>query len=301
MNSARLLTAAAFVGLLVFYLLNSGEMTDEANWGSVAFLGILGFLFIRMGSKKIPANVIASQTIQVVSESEDIEMAEEDSLDIPQAVTSEDSQTLADRKRAKVEAAKAAAAQAMAENEITIIEESPLVEVQVEVDDVHVADEFVVEVSADSIEDADILKTVGERREHHDRIRSRIEERRRTQLAEIRASTASMLEDSDENEDLVALLQQPNHNNTVLVHPQEAVPGKVYGATFVRIDESRILRLRIPMDEGFEAVEKEEKQELPPLPALDGALPLPQIDGLPPLPLPNASSALAALKDDMDE
>ena len=41
-----------------------------------------------------------------------------------------------------------------------------------------------------------------------------------------------------------------------MVHPPEAVPGKVYGATFVRIDESRILRLRVPMDEGFEAVEK---------------------------------------------
>ena len=267
MNSARLLTAAAFLGLLVFYLLNSGEMTDEANWGSVAFLGFLGFIFIRMGSKKIPSQVITNQIIQTVDEDEQVGVIEEETADIPQVVTSEDNQTLADRKRAKVEAAKAAAAQAMAENEITIIEESPLVEVQVEVDDVHVADEYVVEVSADSIEDADILKTVGERREHHDRIRSRIEERRRTQLAEIRASTATMLEDNDDGEDLVALLQQPNHNNTVLVHPQEAVPGKVYGATFVRIDQNRILRLRVPMDEGFEAVEKEEKAELPPLPA----------------------------------
>ena len=297
MSPARLLTAIAFIGLLVFYLFNAGQLTDEVGWGSVAMLALLGFIFIKLGSSGSP--VVNHQAIPMESvEETEIEVEQEDS-DIPSPVVNEDVATLADRKRAKVEAAKAAAALAMAESEVVEEDETPLVDVQIEVEDVHIADEFVVEVSADSIEDADILKTVGERREHHDRIRSRIEERRRTQLAEIRASTARMLEDYDDGEDIVSLLQNPNHGHTVLVHPPEAIPGKVYGATFVRIDESRILRLRVPMDEGFEAVEKSEPElQLPPLPALDGSMPLP----IPaPLPMPAASSALAALKDDMED
>lgn len=297
MSPARLLTAIAFIGLLVFYLFNAGQLTDEVGWGSVAMLALLGFIFIKLGSSGSP--VVNHQTIPMESvEETEVEVEQEDS-DIPSPVVNEDVATLAERKRAKVEAAKAAAAQAMAESEVVEEDQTPLVDVQIEVEDVHIADEFVVEVSADSIEDADILKTVGERREHHDRIRSRIEERRRTQLAEIRASTARMLEDYDDGEDIVSLLQNPNHGHTVLVHPPEAIPGKVYGATFVRIDESRILRLRVPMDEGFEAVEKSEPElQLPPLPALDGSMPLP----IPaPLPMPAASSALAALKDDMED
>ena len=298
MSPARLLTAIAFLGLLGFYLFNAGQLTDEVGWGSVAMLALLGFIFIKLGSSSKP-NVNQAIPMQSVQEIETVAEEDEANPDIPAPVVNEDVTTLAERKRAKVEAAKAAAAQAMAESEDDEEDETPLVDVQVEVEDVHIADEFVVEVSADSIEDADILKTVGERREHHDRIRSRIEERRRTQLAEIRASTARMLEDNDEGEDIVSLLQNPNHGHTVLVHPPEAVPGKVYGATFVRIDESRILRLRIPMDEGFEAVEKSEPQlELPPLPALDGSMSLPMPA---PLPMPAASSALAALKDDMED
>jgi hypothetical protein len=63
------------------------------------------------------------------------------------------------------------------------------------------------------------------------------------------------------------------------------------------------LKLRTPLDSGFEQVKKEalptlpvlldpDGKPLPPLPALDGALP--------PLPLPAASGALAALRDEMN-
>jgi hypothetical protein len=81
----------------------------------------------------------------------------------------------------------------------------------------------------------------------------------------------------------------------------------VYGATFVRIDEGRILKLRLPLDVGFESVGPSQAaqpelptllgpdgKELPPLMAPDGTpLALP--------PLPAASSALDALRQEMQE
>ena len=79
------------------------------------------------------------------------------------------------------------------------------------------------------------------------------------------------------------------------------ITGRPYGATYIRIDESKILKLRFPLDDGFRKVdskvqEKLELPDLPPLPLIDGQLPpieglppldladLPPIEGLPPLP-----------------
>ena len=66
------------------------------------------------------------------------------------------------------------------------------------------------------------------------------------------------------------------------------------------LDEGDILKLRTPLDSGFEEVEK--KAKIPELPGLDG-MPLPPLpDGNLPLPpLPNASDALAAMKIQMDQ
>ena len=101
------------------------------------------------------------------------------------------------------------------------------------------------------------------------------------------------------------MLQTVGHGHTILDEPLNPEPGHVYGATFIRIDESRILKLRTALDAGFEAVEKIE-QQLPPLIGLDGN-PLPALlgpDGKPlpmPLPLPDASGALAAMKNEIEE
>jgi hypothetical protein len=212
---------------------------------------------------------------------------------------------LKERKLAKIQAAEAQKAHAMAAAEAETEDEEELIEVTLEMEDVHTADEFVVEVSAESVEDADIEATVKQRNIRHDVIRERIEKRRRGQLAEIRASTAKMWEDQTAGEDIVALLQTPGHGHSVLVEPENPEPGHIYGATFVRIDEARILKLRTPLDSGFEQVKKEKAAELPVLLDPDGnplpPLPLPG-EGmpLPPLPMPAASGALAALKDEME-
>ena len=86
----------------------------------------------------------------------------------------------------------------------------------------------------------------------------------------------------------------------ILDEPLKPEAGHVYGATFIRLDQGTILKLRTPLDSGFEEVEK--KVKLPELPGLDG-MPLPPLPGgnLPLPPLPNASDALAAMKAQMDE
>jgi hypothetical protein len=241
---------------------------------------------------------VAQDNIEDLVSSDDLDEEESSETDIPQPVKQEESLdgvSLKQRKLAKIKAAEVEVEGAQQDTE-------ELEEVQVSVENVHQADEYVVEVSPESVEDADIELTVSNRRVQHQVIRERIEKRRRNQLAEIRASTVKMWEQHNEGEDIVGVLQNPDHGQNILEEPLKPQAGHVYGATFIRLDETSILKLRTPLDSGFEEVEKKVKSpELPGIPGMplppppDGSMPLP------PLPNPNASDALAALKMQMDE
>lgn len=297
MSGVYALTATAI------YIAFASSLKDEVAWSLIGSIIVGCLIFI--GSSEKPQQKRMRPAPETMEQLEELESeGAEPELDIPEAVTSAplDGATLRERKLAKIQAAEAEKAEALAALASTEADDEELVEVTLEMDDVHVADEFVVEVSAESVEDADIEATVKQRRITHDAVRERIEKRRRGQLAEIRASTAKLWEDQTAGEDIVALLQTPGHGHAVLVEPENPEAGHIYGATFIRIDESRILKLRTPLDSGFEQVKKEalptlpvlldpDGKPLPPLPALDGALP--------PLPLPAASGALAALRDEM--
>lgn len=310
MGFARTAVGVLFISVLVFYLSTVGQLTDEAKWGFVGAMAVLAFLWINLGGRKQPARARArrpapaapvQESVAVASDDEDEQ--EEDDLPAPVVANSLDGATLRERKLAKIAAAEAA--QAAAEETEEDVGDEPMIEVEIE--DVHVADEFVVDVSPESVEDADIEVTVRDRRERHEAIRERIKRRRMGQMADIRASTARMWEEHASGEDLVALLQTPGHGHTVLVEPEHPAPGHVYGATFVRIDDARILKLRLPLDVGFESVGSSQPaqpelpvllgpdgKELPPLLAPDGSpLALP--------PLPAASSALDALRQEMED
>ena len=71
---------------------------------------------------------------------------------------------------------------------VTVIEEN-----------VHVAEEFVAEIDAESMEEADIESFIDDRRGRHALIRRRIEARRREQLADIRSETAKIYQSADGN------------------------------------------------------------------------------------------------------
>tara|TARA_B100000683_G_scaffold277314_1_gene335131 strand:+ start:2544 stop:3476 length:933 start_codon:yes stop_codon:yes gene_type:complete len=310
MGFARTAVGVLFLSVLVFYLATVGQLTDEAKWGFVGAMGVLAFLWINLGGQAQPTSKPRPRAPRPVVAEVDSESPEvEDEVDdLPEPVKAEslDGATLRERKLAKIAAAEAAAQAAKAEAMEDEQSQAEVV-VEVEVEDVHVADEYVVDVSPESVEDADIELTVRDRRVRHEAIRERIKRRRMGQMADIRASTARMWEEHASGEDLVALLQTPGHGHTVLVEPEHPEPGHVYGATFVRIDEGRILKLRLPLDVGFESVGPSQPdqptlpvligpdgKELPPLLAPDGTpLALP--------PLPAASSALDALREEMND
>jgi len=302
MGTFRLLVGLGFLGVLAAYLQLAAELTEQLQWGAVATLGLLAVVWVRSGGTPAPTGAPRPTVTPPVASVEATASTSDTTpdapaVDIPAPVVDTSTMTLAERKRAKVEAARAAQAEAMAE--MAVAEEvlhGPVVEVEVE--EVHVATEYVVEVSADSVEDADIAVTVEQRRELHAQVRERIEARRRGRMAEIRAATARMWEEAEEREDLVALLRQPDNGQHILEHPESPEPGRTYGATFLRLDEDVVLKLRVPLDEGFQAAEADE-DEVPPLP-------LPPLGELPPLPpLPTnpveaRSAALAALAPDED-
>ena len=168
-------------------------------------------------------------------------------------------------------------------------------------ENVHVAEEYVAEIDAESMEEADIESFIDGRRDRHAQIRRRIEARRREQLADIRSETAKIYQSADESEDLLTLVGTENHGHTIHEISQDSPPGSPVGAVFVRIDESRLLKIRLPLDQGFIA-SAEPLPEFPPLPDL-GDLPLPPLPDIGDLPLPPplSSSKLDALRDEMSE
>ena len=287
----------------LFYLTSASSLSDDGKWILIGITFASASFWVLIGGRPgAPRNhnSVAQDATEDLVLNDDLDEEESSETDIPQPVKQEESLdgvSLKQRKLAKIKAADAEAEGA--QQDADGLDE---VEVEVSVENVHQADEYVVEVSPESVEDADIELTVSNRRVQHQVIRERIEKRRRNQLAEIRASTVKMWEQHNEGEDIIGVLQNPDHGQTILEEPLKPQAGHVYGATFIRLDETSILKLRTPLDSGFEEVEK--KAKLPELPGIDG-MPLPPLpDGsmpLPPLPNPNASDALAALKMQMDE
>ena len=297
MGFLRNTIAFAFVAVLVFYLAMAGELAEQEQYATIGVMLVLGFTFIFSGQPKFvmpEAKQVQSKESAVAAETASSEAQAEDSEPIVEAPLP-DKMTLKERKAAKIRSAQEAQRAAMATTSDKIEVELPVVTVEA----IHVADEYVVEVSPESVEEADIQATVAERASRHSEIRQRIEARRRSQMADIRASSARMWEEHVVREDLVEILQKEGHGLAVLDEPAQPEAGHIYGATFIRIDDQRVLKYRSPLDSGFEAVITTEKVlekdplELPPLMGSDGN-PLP-------LPLSGPSGALAALKEEMNE
>lgn len=292
MKTSRLVVFTLLVTGIVSFFIYQAQLDDNSRWAFVGLILLLAIIWVYLGDAPANKKPVART---VVNQQASTDVSSEPSVDIPEIVVEDslDGASLRERKMAKV----AASRQEEESNDIVVEPDDDLEEVVVSVEEVHVADEFVVEVSPQSIEDANIAAHIQEKRDRHSRIRARIEERRRDQMAEIRASTAKMWEEHSSGEDLVGLIQSDDHGHNILVEPANAEAGHVYGASLVRIDESTILKLRVPLDDGFVAVEEDRTTTATlPLPA---GLPTPEELGLPLPPPPGASGALAALKDEM--
>ena len=290
MKMSRLVVFLLLIGDIIVFFTMQNEFDDNGRWAIVGSILLFAIIWVYMGDgpqKAKPSNRQPRSMTKTSSKSKE-------SIDIPEVVVKDelDGASLRERKMAKVAANK----HVEDEDMVTVDPDDDLEEIAVTIEEVHVADEFVVEVSPQSIEDANIAAHIKDKNEHHDRIRVRIEERRRGQMAEIRASTAKMWEDHSAGEDLVGLIQSEGHGQEILIEPATAEAGHVYGATLVRINESTILKLRVPLDSGYVKVEGSRNDSLPDLPE---GVPTPEEMGLPLPPPPGASGALAALRDEM--
>lgn len=292
MNISRLVVFFLLIGDILVFFMMQNEFDENGRWAIVGSILLLAIIWVYLGdSQQKEQPVRKARPVASSSTS-----SKGNSVDIPEIVVSDemDGASLRERKMAKVAASK----HVDEEDMVQVDPDDDLEEIQVTVEEVHVADEYVVEVSPQSIEDANIAAHIQNKKEQHDRIRVRIEERRRGQMAEIRASTAKMWEDHSAGEDLVGLIQSEKHGHNILIEPATAEAGHVYGATLVRINDSTILKLRVPLDSGYVAVE--ESRDSSELPTLPPGVPSPAEMGLPELPPPpGASGALAALRDEM--
>lgn len=294
MNISRLVVLLLLVGDIIVFFTMQSDFDENGRWAIVGSILLLAIIWVYLGdSPQKEQPVRKARPVAASSTS-----SSEGSVDIPEIVVLDemDGASLRERKMAKVAASKYVEDEDM----VQVDPDDDLEEISVTIEEVHVADEFVVEVSPQSIEDANIAAHIQNKKEQHDRIRVRIEERRRGQMAEIRASTAKMWEEHSAGEDLVGLIQSERHGHEILVEPATAEAGHVYGATLVRINDSTILKLRVPLDSGYVAVESaRDNTELPTIPL---GVPSPSELGLPELPPPpGASGALAALKDEMSQ
>ncbi|MBT4058834.1 MAG: hypothetical protein HOE69_00800 [Euryarchaeota archaeon] len=286
MSFGRVLLYLALLFGILFQLFLSGEWGNEM-YGYIFTGSLLLLAAFLLMSKSKPKKKPVRRRVSASEQSSD-----EDEFQLPEAVVEdEDGGSRRDRKVAASSDSIEETSNLEDEDGVIQLEEDAIEE------EIHVAEEYVVDISAEQVEEADIEEFVEERRGQRADIKRRIEERRRGQLAEIRASAARMWSKQDDGEDLLSLLAKPGHGLTVLDEPENVVAGHPYGATYVRIDDARILKLRIPLDTGFvAATEFEEEVEV----TID-ELPLPPPpDGLPLPPPPTmGQSKLDAMRDEI--
>ena len=160
-------------------------------------------------------------------------------------------------------------------------------------EDSNVAARYVAESNPQGDFEAEVEEFVGQRRAKRAEIRSRIERKRRMKMAERRAAKARMWSAVEDGEDLAELLKQPDHGMTVLDEPESPDSTKPQGVSYVRIDEERVLRLRIPLEVNPRQVTRSTTEEVvamddevTPMPPPPGMPPMPPPPGMPPMPPP---------------
>ena len=287
---------ALFTGILAF-LVMSGNLSsmERMIFGAVILLLII-FLMGTGGGRKVERIRRRSEVVEP--------SAEEDEDELPAPVKSEeDTSSRRDAKLSRSRSKEPAPEPEPESNDEEIVVSLADDEVSVSVieENVHVAEEFVAEIDAESMEEANIESFIDDRRDRHAVIRRRIEARRREQLADIRSETAKIYQSADESEDILTLMSSQDHGQTVHEISTDCPPGSPIGAVYARIDETRILKIRLPLDQGFIA-SSEPLPELPPLPDLGGLPPPPLPEsGDMAMPPPPSISKLDALRDEMNE
>ena len=167
----------------------------------------------------------------------------------------------------------------------------PTDEVAMESNDIKIAMPYVASIDPQSELESEIDMFISQKRIKREELKKKITIERRMELAKRKDSKVSNWSSVEDGEDISGLLKDPNHGLTVLVESEEVDTTIPHGISYVRIDQQRILKVRIPLQIGNKnninsLPPLSDSPDLPPLPEPPGLPPLPEPPGLPPLPEP---------------
>ena len=157
--------------------------------------------------------------------------------------------------------------------------------------DIKIAMPYVASIDPQSEMESEIDIFISQKRLKREELKKKITIERRMELAKRKASKVSNWTEAEDGENLSKLLKDPNHGLTILLESDEVDSTIPHGISYIRIDQQRILKVRIPLhipnknlEDGIPPLP--ELPELPPLPELPGLPPLPELPVPPPLPSP---------------
>ena len=288
---------AVILGSLLFLILqgDAGLVTRVA--GGVVLLALVSLLMFS-GRSPVPRPAKASST-KIVVES-DVKKEPKVEVDLPEPVLEVESAS--QRREGKIKRSRGKSPEPVMPLPAPPVAMPPPVvtddgevsaPMPVITEDSNVAARYVAESNPQGDFEAEVEEFVGQRRAKRAEIRSRIERKRRMKMAERRAAKARMWSAVEDGEDLAELLKQPDHGMTVLDEPESPDSTKPQGVSYVRIDEERVIRLRIPLEVNPRQVTRSTTEEvvamddeLPPMPPPPGMPPMPPPPGAPPMPPP---------------
>lgn len=273
------LWAAVLMGIPLFLVLQGeASMITRIAGGTI----LLALVSILMFSGRSPVPKPPKPKAVVVEPKAD--------FDLPEPVL--ELEGASERREGKIQRSRGKAAQQPSEDLPAPIPVPPMPPIPG--DGTVVASKYVAQADAQTGEEAEVEAFVSDRRVKRAEIRSQLVRKRRMELAERRASKARAWSAVEDGEDLAALLKDPNHGLTVLEEPEEADSSKPQGVSYIRIDDGRILKIRMPLEmPAKEAPPKalEESPEVPMsppdgMPPPPGMPPMPPPPGMPPMPPP---------------
>ena len=288
---------AVILGSLLFLILqgDAGLVTRVA--GGVVLLALVSLLMFS-GRSPVPRPAKASST-KIVVES-DVKKESKVEVDLPEPVLEVESAS--QRREGKIKRSRGKSPEPEMPLPAPPVAMPPPVvtddgdvsaPMPVITEDSNVAARYVAESNPQGDFEAEVEEFVGQRRAKRAEIRSRIERKRRMKMAERRAAKARMWSAVEDGEDLAELLKQPDHGMTVLDEPESPDSTKPQGVSYVRIDEERVLRLRIPLEVNPRQVTRSTTEEVvamddevTPMPPPPGMPPMPPPPGMPPMPPP---------------
>ena len=142
--------------------------------------------------------------------------------------------------------------------------------------------------------EAEVDRYLVQQRQRREIFRERLHKERRLEKSKRMAEEASKWSEVEDGEDLSTLTSIPGHGLAVMYEPEEPDPSIPQGISYVRIDDERVLKIRVSLDapRGMQADNDEfqdnELEDDLPVP------PSPQGMPMPPLPLPDLPPPVGA-------